>query len=132
MSTWIYGSDPRGQITSARKRLDAASGAPFAPGWDASYSYDDLGNRITWGQGSAQQTDLSDLGKKMPGTLCVKGLQLWTKVNNFLGEGVATVDATIEVNPGEWKPGGYVDVVIRPYDARYESAKTWRFSIAEL
>jgi RHS repeat-associated protein len=52
MSTWIYGSDPRGQITSARKRLDAASGAPFAPGWDASYTYDDLGNRVTWGQGT--------------------------------------------------------------------------------
>jgi RHS repeat-associated protein len=52
MSTWIYGSDPRGQITSARKRLDAAAGAPFAPGWDASYTYDDLGNRVTWGQGT--------------------------------------------------------------------------------
>lgn len=61
MSTWIYSTDTRGQITSARKRLDDAAGAPFAPGWDASYAYDDIGNRVAWGQGSAQQTDLSDL-----------------------------------------------------------------------
>ena len=64
MSTWIYGSDPRGQITSARKQLDSAQNTPFAPGWDASYAYDDLGNRVTWGQGSAQQKEEEDAKKK--------------------------------------------------------------------
>lgn len=48
---WEYDYNVRGEVIRAAKKLSAARGGRFASGWQAEYSFDTIGNRVSVAQG---------------------------------------------------------------------------------
>jgi len=86
-TSWRYGYDPLGQVTSAQKRL--ADGATPALGLDYAYTYDDIGNRLS----QIANTQLSNYTSNSLNQYAQR-----TVPGNIPVLGAAAADATVTVN----------------------------------
>lgn len=94
-SHWTYAFDDRGQVTGARKRTvtNVSTGAAFLlGGWDAAYSYDDIGNRVSSRFGGDGQESSSTGSEEV--AYEVNALNEYTEIENpraFFVTGSATL-----------------------------------------
>jgi hypothetical protein len=91
--SWFYDYDAKGQVLSADKRFTrngtAAATANFLAGYQTQYTYDQIGNRLTSGEGGAS-SPLAGTGVRTR-SYTANALNQYTAVNNPY----TTVSATV-------------------------------------
>ena len=94
---WNYDYDARGQVTAARKKFSASEGGEWLAGWQTTYAYDTIGNRVT----SAAGGDAAGANLR-EGTYTANALNQYTQ---------RTVPGSL-VLTGEAAPAATVDVTV--------------------